>query len=102
MRVEMVAATIVGVEQNPKALKPAYVFTLDAGPKGILKSSAQLTHLYSLDDLLGMQVIIVVNFPEKRIAGIKSQCLVLGAVEDPQNIVVISPERKVKNGTKIG
>lgn len=101
-RVEMVVATIISVSENKKAKKPAYVFELDAGPYGILTSSAQLTYNYTPEDLLSQQVVVVTNFPEKRIAGIKSQCLILGAVESHQHIVIISPERGVKNGTRIG
>lgn len=100
-RVEMVVATVVEVKPNPKAKKPAYIFELDAGAYGVLTSSAQLTHNYTVEDLLAKQVVIVINFPEKRIAGIKSQCLIMGAVEDSKNIVIISPEREVLNGTKI-
>lgn len=100
-RVEMVVATVKTVKLNEKALKPAYVFQLDAGPFGILTSSAQLTFNYSETDLLGKQVVVVINFADKRIAGIKSQCLIMGAVEDSKNIVIISPEREVLNGTKI-
>jgi tRNA-binding protein len=69
---------------------------------GILKTSAQITALYQPEDLIGKQIVAVVNFPPKQIANMMSECLVLGAFGNNQDVVLLNPERKIKNGLKIG
>ena len=86
----------------PEARDPAYILQIDFGPKiGILKSSAQITELYSPENLLDRQIIAIVNFPPKQIGKIKSQCLVLGSYSD-HGVCLLMPDKKVKNGDKIG
>lgn len=96
-KVDFRIGTILEVNNFPKAKKPAFQLTIDFGPLGILKSSAQLTTQYSAKELQGRQVVAVVNFPEKRIADFSSQCLVLGAAKD-NDVFLLSPRSKVKNG----
>lgn len=99
-KVEMRVGTVVSAEEFPEARQPAYKLHIDFGPLGILKTSAQITRRYALSDLPGKQVVAVVNFPPKQIANIQSQCLVLGAVDDKE-VVLLSPEQPVANGLKI-
>lgn len=94
--------TIVACEAFPQARKPAYKLTIDFGPDvGIRRSSAQITALYAPDDLIGRQVLGVVNFPERLVAGFASQVLVLG-VYAPDGVVLIQTDRPVPNGVKLG
>ena len=94
--------TIVACETFPQARKPAYKLTIDFGPDvGIRRSSAQITALYAPDDLIGRQVLGVVNFPERLVAGFASQVLVLG-VYAPDGVVLIQTDRPVPNGVKLG
>ena len=93
--------TVLSCEPNPKARKPAYVMTIDFGPEvGTLVSSAQVTDLYAPQDLVGRQVIAVVNFPTKRVAGVESECLVLGLLTDA-GVVLLAPDRAVPNGLRV-
>ncbi|HEX8546579.1 MAG TPA: tRNA-binding protein [Cytophagaceae bacterium] len=94
--------TILEVEDLPKARKPAYKLLIDFGHLGKLKSSAQLTVLYSKEELIQKQVIAVVNLPPKQIGNFMSECLVLGIYGDDQEIVLLQPQRPVQNGAKIG
>ena len=89
--------TVLQVEEFPKAKKAAFQLTIDFGPLGVLKSSAQITTHYSSEELVGRQVIAVVNFPVKRIANFNSQCLVLGATQG-NDVFLLSPEAVVENG----
>lgn len=100
-KVELRAGTILDVQLFPKARKPAYKLTIDFGPSGILKSSAQITKHYIPEDLVGKQVVAVINFPEKQIADFISQCLVTGFADENGDIVLTSLDRIVPNGTKI-
>ena len=84
-----------------KARKPAYQIWVDFGELGIKKSSAQITDLYSPDDLIGKQIIAIVNFPAKQIADFMSECLILGIPDESGNVVLLQAERKVSNGLKI-
>ena len=100
--VELRTGTIVGVEDFPEARKPAWKLTIDFGPEiGKRKSSAQLTDLYGKSDLLGRQIIGVVNFPPKQIGPVRSECLVTGFVQADGSVVLAQPERVVDNGLKL-
>ncbi len=101
-KVEMRVGTILEAEIFQEAKQPAYKMRVDFGEFGVLKTSAQITQLYTPEELIGRQVIAVVNFPEKQIANIMSQCLVLGAMGDNKDITLLAPERPVKNGLRIG
>lgn len=89
------AGTVLAAESFPEARKPAFKLTLDFGGEvGVLRSSAQLTRRYRAADLVGTRVLAVVNFPPKRIAGLASECLVLGVVNpgDPGDVVLVRPD----------
>ena len=102
-RVEMRVGTIISAQVFEEARLPAYKLSIDFGPEiGVRKSSAQITHHYQPDGLIGKQVIAVVNFPPKQIGPIMSECLVLGAVNADKSVVLLQPERKTENGTRIG
>lgn len=98
----MRVGTIIEATIFPKAKKPAYQLTIDFGELGLKKSSAQITALYTPGELIGKQVIAVVNFPVKQIANFFSECLVLGAYTEAANVVLLQPQQKVINGSKIG
>ena len=100
-KVEMRVGTIVKAELFKEARNPAYKMEIDFGALGIKKTSAQITALYTPENLLGKQVVAVVNFPKKQIATIMSECLVLGGLGDDKEVTLLNPERPVKNGTKI-
>ena len=100
-KVEMRVGTILTAEPFAKARKSAYILHIDFGEFGIKKSSAQITDLYSIQDLEGRQIIAVCNFPPKQIADMKSECLVLGIVGEAKGVVLLSPEQKVENGQRI-
>ena len=101
-KVEMRVGTITEVEDFPEARDPAYKLTIDFGEKiGIKRSSAQITRRYTSAELPGRQIIAVVNFPVKRIAGFKSECLVLGVLGENKDVVLLSPDQKMPNGSKI-
>ena len=99
-KLDLRVGTIIAVHDFPKANKPAYQLTIDFGALGIKKSSAQITALYSKEDLLNKQIVANVNFEEKQIANFKSQCLVLAA-ENDTDVVLLYPEQKIPNGTTI-
>ncbi|OCK42498.1 tRNA-binding protein [Tenacibaculum soleae] len=101
-KVEMRVGTILTAEIFKEVKNPAYKMQIDFGEFGIKKTSAQITKLYTPDELIGNQIIAVINFPKKQIANIMSECLVLGAVGDNKEVTLISPERNIKNGTRIG
>lgn len=100
-KIDMRTGTILEAERNPEANVPAYVMRIDFGSLGIKISSARLTENYTPESLIGKQIIAVVNFPPKRIAGIKSEVLVLGAMSKDKGTVLLETERKVDNGIKI-
>jgi tRNA-binding protein len=101
LKVEIRTGTVLEARLNEKARKPAYVLTLDFGPCGIKTSSAQLTKHYQLEDLVGVQVVAVLNFPAKRIAGVKSEVLILGAMSDADDVVLLTPTQTVGNGVRV-
>lgn len=101
-KIEIRTGTILEARPFLKARKPAYQLRIDFGELGLRDSSAQITRLYQPEDLVGRQIIAVVNFPPKNIAGFLSECLVLGIYADGEEVVLLQPERKVENGRKIG
>jgi tRNA-binding protein len=101
-KVELRVGTIILVEDFPQARKPAYKLQVDFGDEiGIKKSSAQVTDLYSKEQLLGRQVLAVVNFPAKQIGPVRSECLVTGFHRDDGSVVLAGPESKVPNGARL-
>jgi tRNA-binding protein len=102
-KVELRVGTIIDVQAFPEARKPAYIVQVDFGEEiGIRKSSAQITDIYSMDELVGKQVVAVVNFPAKQIGPIKSQCLVTGFYREDGAVVLAVPDQPVHNGAKLG
>jgi tRNA-binding protein len=100
-KVELRAGTIVAVEPFPEARKAAYKLTVDFGELGTRRSSAQVTDLYEPQALVGRQVVAVLNFPPKRIAGFQSECLVTGFADGEGRVALISPTHPVPNGAKL-
>ena len=101
-KIDIRVGTITEVNNFPKAKNPAWQITIDFGEFGIKRSSAQITHLYEKEALVGKQVIAIVNFPPKQIANFFSECLVLGVYTDKKEVVLLTPDRPVENGWKIG
>lgn len=102
-KTEMRVGTILEANDFPDAKKPAYQLTIDFGAEiGIRKSSAQITKRYAKEDLAGRQIIAVVNFPRKQIGKFMSECLVLGAVGQEGDVILLTPDFKVENGLRIG
>ncbi len=99
-KVDLRVGTIIEVNDFPEARNPAYQLTIDFGDLGLKKSSAQITALYKKKELLDRQIVAVVNFPKKQIAKFMSECLVLGAV-DGKDVILLNPETKVKNGSTV-
>ena len=101
-KVDIRIGTVLSVKKNDKARKPSLIIEVDFGKEiGVKQSSAQITHYYNEENLKGKQVISVCNFPEKNIAGVKSQFLVLGALEEDGKVVLLHPSQPTKNGLKI-
>jgi tRNA-binding protein len=102
-RVEMRVGTILEVNDFPEARKPAFQLTIDFGAViGIRKTSAQITKRYEKEGLLNRQIVAVVNFPKKQIGKFMSECLVLGAVGEEGDVILLSPDFKIENGLRIG
>ena len=101
-KVDIRLGTVISVKKNEKAIKPSLVVEVDFGNDiGIKQSSAQITHYYNEENLLGKQVIGVCNFPEKNIAGIKSQVLILGSIDKEGKVTLVHPSQKAENGLPI-
>lgn len=101
-KLDIRVGTIAEVTDFPKAKKASYQIKIDFGEAGMKQSSAQITDLYAKEELIGKQVVAIVNFPPKQIANFFSECLVLGIYTDQKEVVLLQPERKVGNGLKIG
>jgi tRNA-binding protein len=99
-KVDLRIGTIIEVNDFPEARFPAYQLKIDFGDLGIKKSSAQITSLYTKEELLQKQIVAVVNFPKKQIAKFMSECLVIGAV-DGKDVMLLNPENRVKNGSSV-
>ena len=100
-RIRIHAGTIVEATANARARVPAYVLRIDFGPLGMRTSSAQITRNYEPDELVGRQIVAVLNFPPKRIAGVKSEVLVLGTVSEAEGVVLLHPTYAVANGAPV-
>jgi len=101
-KIDVRLGTVISVEKNEKARKPSLVLKVDFGIEvGVKQSSAQITHFYNKDNLIGKQVIGVCNFPEKNIAGIVSQVLILGSIDKEGKVTLVHPSQKAENGLPI-
>lgn len=101
-KIKIKTGTIIAVNDFPQAKKAAYQLKIDFGKDGIKNSSAQITKYYAKEDLLGKQILAVMNFPPKQIANFISECLVLGVYDENDEVVLLQPERKVGNGCLVG
>ncbi|NNF74903.1 MAG: tRNA-binding protein [Flavobacteriaceae bacterium] len=99
-KVDLRVGTIIEANDFPEARKPSYKLVIDFGDLGKRQSSAQITTLYSREELIDKQVVAVVNFSPKQIANFMSECLILGAVQG-DNVVLLKPENSIKNGTAV-
>ena len=101
-KVDIRLGTVISVKKNEKARKPSLVVEVDLGKEiGVKKSSAQITHFYNADNLIGKQVIGVCNFQEKNIAGVKSQVLILGSIDKDGRVTLVHPSQEAENGLPI-
>ena len=100
-KIDIRVGTIIKAEPLIKAKNPAYHLEIDFGKLGIKHSSAQITAIYTKEELIGRQIIAVINFPPKRIAGMESEVLVMGANDDNDAVVLLEPENNIPNGAKI-
>lgn len=101
-KVDIRVGTIINVEEFPEARKPALKLFIDFGSAiGMKKTSAQITHLYNKENLVGKQILAVVNFPPKQVASFMSEVLVLGLSNEKNEIVLVSPGMEVSNGQKL-
>ena len=101
-KVDIRVGTVISVKKNEKARKPSLVVEVDFGKElGIKQSSAQITHYYNEENLVGKQVIGVCNFPEKKIAGVVSQFLILGSIDKEGKVVLVHPSQEVENGLPV-
>ncbi len=101
-KIDIRLGTIINAEEFTGLKKPAYKLEIDFGELGIKRSSAQITKKYTLKELIGQQVIAIINFPVKQIANFFSECLVLGIYDEAGDVILVKPERKASNGLKIG
>ena len=102
-KIDIRVGTITEVNDFPNARKPAFKMLIDFGSElGLKRSSAQITSLYTKQELLDRQIIAVVNFPPKKIADFTSECLVLGVYDENKDVILLQPGKRVTNGMKIG
>ncbi|QDP85097.1 tRNA-binding protein [Chryseobacterium sp. SNU WT5] len=101
-KLDLRIGTIISANDFDAARNPSYQLEIDFGPLGIKKSSAQITDLYKKEDLIGKQITAVVNFPKKQIANFFSECLILGIYGENNEVTLLTTDRDVKNGFKIG
>lgn len=102
-QVELRAGTVIAAEPFPEARKPAYKLTVDFGPQiGVRKSSVQVTVHYTVEELIGRQVVGVVNFPVKQIGPMRSECLITGFYREDGSVILCVPDRAVPDGAKLG
>tara|TARA_B100000401_G_scaffold403362_1_gene316864 strand:+ start:305 stop:646 length:342 start_codon:yes stop_codon:yes gene_type:complete len=101
-KIDIRLGTVISVKKNEKARKPSLVIKVDFGEKiGIKQSSAQITHFYNEENLIGKQVVGICNFPEKNIAGVVSQVLILGSIDSDGKVTLLHPSQKAENGLPI-
>lgn len=100
-KIDLRVGTILKADSFPEARKPAYKLTIDFGELGIKLSSAQITKRYKAEELIGRQIVAVFNFPPKKVAGFKSEVLILGATPDADDVVLLSPENELPNGSVV-
>ncbi|MBK7035565.1 MAG: tRNA-binding protein [Chitinophagales bacterium] len=100
-KVEMRTGTILEVNDFPGAKKPAFQLIIDFGELGIKRSSAQITTHYTKEELVGKQIVAVVNFPPKQIANFFSECLVLGAIQTDGSVILLQTDKVIENGLRI-
>lgn len=102
MKVDMRLGTVIAAEPFPEARKPAYKLTIDFGPEiGVKKSSVQITTHYKLEELIGRQVLAVVNFPPKQIGPFMSEALTLGVPDENGAVILLAPDKKAANGARM-
>ena len=101
-KLDIRTGTILTAQDFPNAKKPAYQLTVDFGILGIKKTSAQITALYKKEDLIGLQILAIVNFPKKQIANFMSECLILGVYGENNDVTLIHPGLKTQNGSQLG
>lgn len=101
-KLDIRTGTILSASDFPKARNPSYQLEIDFGDLGIKKSSAQITDLYQKEELIGKQIIAIVNFPKKQIANFFSECLILGVIGENKEVTIVSVTLPVKNGLSIG
>ena len=101
-KIDIRLGTVISVKKNEKARKPSLVVKVDFGEKiGVKQSSAQITHFYNEENLIGKQVVGICNFPEKNIAGVVSQVLILGSIDSDGKVTLLHPSQKAENGLPI-
>jgi tRNA-binding protein len=99
-RLDVAVGRVVAVDEFPEARRPAYKLTIDFGPRGTRRSSAQITH-YAREELVGRQVVCILGFEPRRIAGFRSEVLVLGALSDRYGVVLLRPDQDVEDGSSV-